>query len=95
MDAVGRVVESDRYEPVRLRYPQAVEDALALLAPAVEPLCTGGIPARWISLKLLADDTQLIEVLGSYQRCNLLANDGVASALQRARALLAGAGVLH
>ena len=92
MDAVGRVVESDRYEPVRLRYPQAVEDALALLAPAVEPLCTGGIPARWISLKLLADDTQLIEALGNYQRCNLLANDGVASALQRARALLAGQG---
>lgn len=44
MDAVGRVVESDRYEPVRLRYPQAVEDALALLAPLWNRSARAGSP---------------------------------------------------
>lgn len=45
MDAVGRVVESDRCEPgPACGIRRAVEDALALLAPAVEPLCTAGSP---------------------------------------------------
>ena len=42
MDAVGRVVESDRCEPVRLRYPQAVEDALSQAEAAAAKQEQGG-----------------------------------------------------
>ena len=53
-------------KPLRTRYPEAVERALGLLVPALEPLNLKKLPARWIAVKLLSEDTQLLASIDAY-----------------------------
>lgn len=43
-------------EPLRIRYPKAVEEALAILTPIAEKRAAGRLPARWLALRLLEED---------------------------------------
>lgn len=45
--------------PLRLRYCDEIERAVAMLLPSVSALPDMGIPARWLSLKLLENDETL------------------------------------
>ncbi|MEM1483901.1 ferrous iron transporter B [Oscillospiraceae bacterium PP1C4] len=88
MDAVGQVVQGQENAPLSLRYPRVVEETLALVIPAVSKLPIMKIPAKWIALKLISGDTQLITSLNEYLKLDILADESVSSALREARDFL-------
>ena len=54
--AVDGVLNTSETLPLRVRYPGAVEEALALLEPIVEQRAGGRLPSRWLALRLLEED---------------------------------------
>ena len=79
--------------PLAVRYPQAVENAVALLQPAVEKRCGGGLSSRWLSLKLLEGDPTLGGELRARLGRDPLQDPEVSAALVKARAELAAQGI--
>ncbi len=88
MDRVGEIVEHPDCAARRLRYPKVVEQAIALLQPAIDDLQIAGIPSRWIALKLLSEDTQLIEALNNSMQIDIRTDEAVSCALGEARELM-------
>ena len=65
-DAIDKVCSGDAPSaPFAVRYPDAVEDAIAILQPIVEEKCGGRLSSRWLSLKLLDRDESLIREIES------------------------------
>ena len=79
--------------PLAVRYPQAVENAVALLQPVVEKRCGGGLSSRWLSLKLLEGDPTLGGELRARLGRDPLQDPEVSAALVKARAELAAQGI--
>ncbi len=92
--AVERVCRGrpDR-KPLHMRYPEAVERALGLLVPVLEPLNLKKLPARWVAVKLLSEDTQLIASIVAYLKLQLRKYPEVRDALEEAQRHLADEGV--
>ncbi len=92
--AVERVCRGrpDR-KPLHMRYPEAVERALGLLVPVLEPLNLKKLPARWVAVKLLSEDTQLIASIDAYLKFPLRTHPEVRDALEEAQRHLADEGV--
>ena len=93
MDALAGLPRESRRETRLIRYPKPVEQAVALLEPALEKLCAGRLPARWAALRLLDGDEKLRCSLSSLCGAQLEEQADVAQALARARALLGQAGL--
>lgn len=58
--AAVRKVLHDAPEPRKIRYLPVLEEAVSLLEPAVEQAVRGRLPARWLALKMLAGEEELI-----------------------------------
>lgn len=80
-------------KPLHMRYPEAVERALGLLVPALEPLNLKKLPARWIAVKLLSEDTQLLASIDAYLNFQLRMHLEVRDALEEAHRHLAEEGI--
>ncbi len=94
LDAVRGVAKSESAPaPVVIDYGGDVERALALLTPAVAARLEGRLCSRWAALKLLDGDATLLRAVQEYLGFDLLADSGVAQALERAQAALADAGI--
>lgn len=78
---------------LEVRYIKPVEDAVSELLPAVEPLLQGRLRARWLCLRLLADDLPPAREAEACLGRPLLSDPDVAAALSRAREILAAGGV--
>ncbi len=76
-----------------VRYPPAVESAVAELEDAVGKLSGGRLPERWLSLRLLEGDAELLAQADKFLGQQLLLDGEVLSALARARALLEASGL--
>lgn len=90
LEAAGRVADLEDAPARRIRYPQAVEQALALITPLLDDHC--GLPARWIALRLLCDDAPLIDALRQ-SGVDPLADEAVSVALRQAHEGLEAANV--
>ena len=80
-------------EPFSVRYPDAVEDAVALLEPLVEEKSAGRLNSRWLSLRLLDQDDSLIREINACLGEDFLRDEALQSALGEAMALLRERGV--
>lgn len=80
-------------EPFSVRYPDAIEDAVALLEPLVEEKSAGRLNSRWLSLRLLDQDDSLIREINSCLGEDFLRDEALQSALGEAMALLRERGV--
>ena len=80
-------------KPLRMRYPEAVERALGLLVPVLEPLNLKKLPARWIAVKLLSEDTQLLASIDAYLKIQLRMHPEVRDALEEAQRHLTEEGI--
>ena len=92
MDAVKALPETSR-TPYRVTYGAELEHAIALLQPALETAGIGGIPPRWLALRLLDADASLQQSLQEALGKDLLQDAEVQSALQLANAFLESAGL--
>ena len=80
-------------KPFSVRYPDAIEDAVALLEPLVEEKSAGRLNSRWLSLRLLDQDDSLIREINACLGEDFLRDEALQSALGEAEALLRERGV--
>ena len=80
-------------KPFSVRYPDAIEDAVALLEPLVEEKGAGRLNSRWLSLRLLDQDDSLIREINACLGEDFLRDEALQSALGEAMALLRERGV--
>ena len=94
MDEVWAVThEKAGCTPLRIQYHEAVETATSLLEPALNSVLKNRMNARWVALKLLEGEKNLIESINSYLGHDLLAQEKVSVSYQKAREILQDAGI--
>ena len=94
MGRVAEVVGGTRPpEPVEVRYPPAVEFAVASLLPLLREKLAGRLPARWLALRLLEGDGELLDGLASSLAWDPRTDGALAPALAKARGELARSGL--
>ena len=93
-DAIDNVCSGDAPSaPFAVRYPDTVEDAIAILQPIVEEKCGGRLSSRWLSLKLLDRDESLIREIERCLGADFLRDKELQAAITRAEARLRGSGI--
>ncbi|MCL2083959.1 MAG: 50S ribosome-binding GTPase [Oscillospiraceae bacterium] len=89
MEAVRLACET-RAAPYRVPYPEAVERAVSILEPAVSERLKGALDARYVSLLMMSRDASIDAIDRGF---GLNADEDAARALERAAAVLDGAGI--
>lgn len=79
----------ERPAPAPVSYTRVLEEAVSLLAPAVESAADGRIPPRWTALRLLESDQALIHSISEYLGFDLTEHAQISSALAGAERVLA------
>lgn len=80
-------------EPRVLRYAEPIERAAAEVAPILEKHLGGGIPPRWLALRMLDNDRSLAAETERFYGKNPNDIPEIAEALERAHRLLAESGI--
>ncbi len=94
MDAVYDIAnEQIVTQPVRIRYDEAIEQAIELLQPAIYQRVEGRISSRWLALKLLDGDQTLLHSIDKYLGFNLLDDPEILELLRRSKQLLSNRGI--
>lgn len=75
-------------DPLQITYIRPIEDAIAMVEPEIKHALSGNINSRWLSLKLLDYDESLIQELTHYLTVDILKDEMIASALEKAQKLL-------
>lgn len=86
-------LEEWKGQPLTVRYLQPIEDAIALVEPAVKARLGGRLNSRWTALRLLQSDPALNRTMGEVLGCDLTADPAVAAAVAGAQALLEERGI--
>ena len=79
--------------PAPVPYPAAVEAAVARILPEAERLCRGRLNPRWLSLRLLEQDTALLAEAGAQLHAPLEQDAALRQAAAAARAELEATGL--
>lgn len=82
--------------PVPIRYTRPIEDAVTIVAEAVQPILKkagSALTSRWVALRLLDYDKTLIQALNTALGENLEQQTEVEAALQKAFTLLENEGI--
>lgn len=64
MDQVS--ITSYQASPIKIRYPNNIEHAIQMIEPLVEEKTGGRLNSRWLSLRLLYQDSSLLRELSEY-----------------------------
>lgn len=90
LDALDALAENGaRTAPHAVRYPAALEEAVARLAPVLEEKFGSRLNSRWLSLRLLERDEMLLREIEDYLGCDIMHDEKIAAALDDAAELLA------
>ncbi|WMJ84717.1 ferrous iron transport protein B [Oscillospiraceae bacterium LTW-04] len=79
--------------PLKVRYPEEVEHAIALIEPIIKQKTGGKLNSRWLSLKLLDQDKSLIKEINAYLGDNFLQDEELSAALEVAKLQLKQKGI--
>ena len=95
MDAVDAVThdKATQADPVQILYAPAIEQAVALLEPPLRECCGEKISSRWLALRLLEGEEELIRSAQQYLGGPVLKTPAVQEPLSQARELLEQAGL--
>lgn len=84
MQAMGEVLQEDgSRQPDRTEYIAPVEEAVALLEPALKKLDIRTLPTRWLALRLLDRDKTLMEGLKGFLGYNIEEQPEIQKALEQ------------
>lgn len=75
-------------DPLRIRYSRPLEEAAALLEPAVCEIVPADLESRWLSLRLLDGESSLYHSLNRFLYTDLNQNETLTAKIEEARALL-------
>jgi ferrous iron transport protein B len=87
------IAQIDASVPLKIRYDDAIEQAIDILQPFVHRRINGQIDSRWVSLKLLDGDESLMNSLQKYLEFNLMADKVLVQKLEDAKSLLNDKGI--
>ena len=94
MDKVEAAVkEAPPSAPPEVRYPPAVEFAVASLTPLLKEKLGGRVPTRWAALRLLEGEETLLDALADFLGWDPRGDGTVAPTLDKAREELARSGL--
>ena len=79
--------------PYEVTYTEEIEAAISLLEPVIRKYCGNQINSRWLSVKLLDQDTSLIREINACLGNDFLLDTNVQEALAQARNRLASYGL--
>lgn len=79
--------------PIQIRYLKPIEEAIALVEPAVKAVCAGRIRSRWLALRLLDHDEKLVQTLHTYFGFHITEQPEVVNALEEAKDHLVRSGI--
>ena len=71
--------------PYKIKYSSFIEDSIALIQTALKPVLKGEINSRWLSLKLLENDQNLIKSINENIGFNIYENKVLIDAITQAR----------
>lgn len=74
LSALEDAARREAPQPLSIRYPQRIEQALAQLTPLLAPRCAQRLNPRWLALKLLEGDEALLEEAGRFLDWELTAD---------------------
>lgn len=87
--AIYKVAVGDTINrPMKIKYTEQTEKAVALLEEPIHKMLDGRINARWVTLRLLDGDKTILEALKGYLGFDLLQHENLAGPLQEARELV-------
>lgn len=92
-ELVDDSVADVRPQPYKVEYSPIVEQAIALVEPAVKAKVNGKVNARWLTLKLLDNDASLMDELKTYLGEDILEEPSVSKAISEAQEHLAKYGI--
>lgn len=93
-DALDSVcTQPEQSERFRVRYPDEIESAVAVLEPTIRKKCGGVLESRWLSMKLLDRDESLIREINAYLGETFLNDKEISEAIKKARAILREGGI--
>lgn len=86
LKALSSLFDEDKKEsePLKVKYIKEIETAINIVSPTIENYVSDKINARWLSLKLLDYDNTLIEELNKYLGEDILKNDNISNAIDKA-----------
>ncbi len=77
----------------KVRYPDIIEQAIAMVEPTVKGIIGDNHLCRWLSLRLLEPDETLLKEIEKHFGSEFLKNEELNTALEKARAFLYNEGV--
>lgn len=94
MDTLDHTVEEAQSSPTfEVHYPQVLENAVAMVEPVIQTIGFRDLDSRWLSLRLLDADPSLLTEVKAYLGEAFLNQEELRSALETAKAYLAGEGI--
>lgn len=94
MNTLDRVIDgSVDFSPLMVRYSDEIEKAISIIEPVVKAKIGGKLNSRWLSLKLLDQDTSLIKEIHAYLGEDFLQDAELSAALERAKEQLERYGI--
>lgn len=93
LSSLDRILETPPASPYRVRYPDAVEEAAAMLMPHIAALLPAGAPVRFLALRLLDEDPSLRLAIEKHYGTSLYSDPGLRDARETALARLRAAGI--
>lgn len=94
MDAVADLTSGEKEaHPLSIRYGDEIEQAVAILQPALEKVLGGRLNSRWAALKILDGEEGLLQSMRDFLGTDILAEPDVSDRLQKAKKVLEQAGL--
>lgn len=96
MEAVGGLTDAAaKRHPLRITYSDEIEKAISILEPAVNKVMNSRISSRWVALKLVDGDENLLRSLRTYLGYDILQEGEMSEKLTEAKKYLEQAGIPH
>lgn len=84
-DAIDEASANKSTAPCLIQYPKPVEDAIDILANTIAPKLNGKINARWLALKILCEDTEIIRKAGAFANYDIKNDEEIKAAAKKAQ----------
>ncbi len=91
MDSTERALKNSE-SVYTVRYLKPIEDALSKLIPVIDKKVKR-LNSRWVALRLLEQDKELISQLSKYSGFDIMADEEIQDALAEAMGILSGGGI--
>ncbi len=81
--------------PIQITYYDIIEDAIGILEPSIQVIVKNKLKSRWVALKLIEGDVNLIDSLNKHLGYNIVLDENIEKKVSEARDKLKLGGMDH